>query len=201
MIPLRIQLSLVSVLLASSCRANSDSPAPEECVPPSTELPSTASTEGLGGEYRLRLVATSGEKSGSSTSGRLTLQRHTGELRYRVRPDGVTDTTVVHPFYGSSDVDLAAVGAVLVGSTTSVDSAKPGVLMIERRARPGQPPMTDIMLRLGSEANQRERQRVDGGYTALRVRHLAPTGFSGTWGSGIKAEQSAGYFCAERKDG
>jgi len=55
--------------------------------------------------------------------------------------------------------------------------------MIERRARPGQPPMTDIMLRLGSEANQRERQRVDGGYTALRVRHLAPTGFSGTWGS------------------
>jgi hypothetical protein len=197
----RIQLSLVSVLVASSCRAKSDSPAPVECVPPTTELPSTASSEGLGGEYRLRLVATSGAKSGSSTSGRLTLQRQTGELRYRARTGGATDTTVVHPFYGSSDVDLEAVGAVLVGSTTSVDSARPGVLMIERPPRPGQPPMADIMLRLGSEANQRERQRVDGGYTALRVRRLTPTGFSGTWGSGINAEQPAGYFCAERVDG
>ena len=149
----------------------------------------------------MRLVATSGPKTGSAATGMLTLQPQTGALRYRVRPGGAPDSSVVHPLYGSTDVDLAAVDAVLVGSTTSRDSTRPGVLVVERHARPGQPPLADIVLRLGSDANQRDRQRVDGGYTALRIRQLSPAGFSGTWASGIKSEQSGGYFCAERKDG
>ncbi len=191
----------LALLLASACRAQSARPDPQECAAPTSELTSTASTEGMGGEYRLRLVATSGPKTGSATNGKLTLQPQRGELRYRVRPGGVPDSSVVHPLYGSTDVDLAAVDAVLVGSTSSLDSTKPGVLVVERHARPGQPPLADIVLRLGSDANQRERQRVDGGYTALRIRQLSPEGFSGTWASGIKAEQSGGYFCAERNDG
>ena len=198
---LTTHLGFLSLLLGAACRAPSARPDPQECAPPTSELTSTASTEGMAGEYRLRLVATSGPKTGSAANGKLTLQPQRGQLRYRARPGGVPDSSVVHPLYGSTDVDLAAVDAVLVGSTTSSDSTRPGVLVVERHARPGQAPLADIVLRLGSEANQRERQRVDGGYTALRVRQMSPVGFSGTWASGIKAEQSAGYFCAERVGG
>jgi hypothetical protein len=113
---------------------------------------------------------------------------------------------VVHPLYGSAELDLAAIDAVRVGSISSNDPAAPGVLVIERHERAGQPPRAEITLRLGSEANRRDRQRVDGGYTALRVRELGPSGFSGTWASGLLRERSAGYFCAvkggkEGKDG
>jgi hypothetical protein len=199
-IPLRLQLGLVTVLLASSCRAQSDSPDPQVCAPPTSELLPLASAEGMGGEYRLRLVATSGSKTGSEASGKLTLQPQSGELRYRVRPGGFLDSSVVHPLYGSTDVDLAAVDAVLVGSTTSLDAISPGVLVVARHAPPGQTPVAHIWLRLGSHANRQWQQRVDGGYTALRVRQMSPAGFSGSWASGIRTEQSAGYFCAERLD-
>ena len=195
---LTARLGFPILFLASACRAQSARPDPQECAPSTSELASTASTDGMGGEYRLRLVATSGPKTGSAANGKLTLQPQQGDLRYRMKPGGVPDSSVVHPLYGSTDVDLAAVDAVLVGSTTSLDSTKPGVLVVERRARPGQAPLADIVLRLGSEANQQDRQRVDGGYTALRIRQLSPGGFSGTWASGITGEQSAGYFCAEK---
>jgi len=132
-------------------------------------------------------------------NGVLRLQPQTGQLRYRVRPGGATDSAVVHPLYGAAEVDLNAVDAVLVGDITSLDPTKPGVLVVERHERSGQAPSAEIMLRLGSDANRRDRQRVDGGYTALRIRQLSPAGFSGTWASGIKSERSAGYFCAVRK--
>jgi hypothetical protein len=102
--------------------------------------------------------------------------------------------------YGAAELELAAVDAVQVGSISSTDPRAPGVLVIEQHARAGQPPRADITVRLGSEANRRDRQRVDGGYTALRVQELSPSGFSGTWASGILRERSAGYFCAVRKE-
>lgn len=194
-------LHLCWTLVAWSCRAPSDRPAPQECAPPTSELPSTSSADGIAGEYQLRLVATSGAKSGSAVDGALTLQPQSGQLRYRVRPGGATDSAVGHPFYGAADVDLNAVDAVMVGDITSLDPAQPGVLVVQSHARAGQTPRAEIMLRLGSDANRQDRQRIDGGYTALRVRQLSPGGFSGTWASGVVSEQSAGYFCAVRADG
>jgi hypothetical protein len=167
----------------------------------SSELSPSSSTANLAGEYQLRLVATTGSKKGSATDGTLKLQKQGEALRYRIRPGGTIDSAVVHPLYGATEVDLSAVDAVRVGSTTSEDPMQPGVLVIERHAREGQPPSSEIVLRFGSDANRRDRQRVDGGYTALRVRKVSPEGFAGTWGSGIVGEQSAGYFCAVRKDG
>jgi hypothetical protein len=181
------------------CRAQSDGPAPIECAPVTTDLPPTGSTEALAGAYDLRLVATSGSKSDSAVDGTLTLQPHVGQLRYRKRLGGGTDSAVVHPYYGSADIDLAGVDAIQVGSTTSADPMQPGVLVIESRRRQGQAP-GQIVLRLGADANRQDRQRVDGGYTALRVRQLSQTGFSGTWGSGITGERSAGYFCARKTE-
>ena len=181
------------------CRAVASGAAPEDCAPVTSELPAETSGAGIGGEYQLRLVATSGAKVGSRVDGRLRLQPQTGELRYRSRAGA--DSSVVHPMYGAAELDLGAVDAVQVGSISSLDPAEPGVLVIERHERAGRTPRADITLRLGSEANRRDRQRVDGGYTALRVRELSPSGFSGTWASGVLRERSAGYFCAVREDG
>ena len=122
-----------------SCRAQSDPPAPQECAPPTSELSANSSADGISGEYQLRLVATSGTKAGATADGTLKLHPQSGNFRYRPRPSGATDSSVVHPLYGSAELDLSAVDAVLVGSTTSVDPAMPGVLVIQRRGRPGRP--------------------------------------------------------------
>ena len=163
------------------------------------ELPAASSATGLAGEYRLRFVATSGARKGATAEGSLRLEPQTGALRYRTRPGGAQDSTVLHPLYGATDVDLSLIDAVLVGSTTSLDPMQPGVLVMECHAAPGQPPRAEIVMRLGSDANRRDRQRFDGGYTALRVRQVGAGQLAGSWSSGVTAERAAGYFCATRR--
>ena len=191
----------MTVLLLSGCRSQSGTASPEQCAPVSTELPEVASANRLAGEYHLRLVATSGAKKGAAAEGTLRLDSQTDSLRYRRRLGGTLDSTVLHPLYGATDVDLSRVDAVSVGSTTSLDPSRPGVLVMERRAAPNRSPRTDIIIRLGSEANRTDRQRFDGGYTALRVRRLDPGGLAGSWASGVGTERAAGYFCATRMSG
>lgn len=165
------------------------------------ELPAASSATGLAGEYQLRLVATSGAKKGAAADGKLRLDAQTDSLRYRRRLGGAPDSTVLHPLYGATDVDLSLIDAVSVGSTTSLDPTRPGVLVMERRAAPGRSPRTEIIIRLGSDANRMDRQRFDGGYTALRVRQVGPGRLAGSWASGVATERAAGYFCATRTSG
>ena len=164
------------------------------------ELPAGSSATGLAGEYRLRLVATSGAKKGAAAEGSLRLDPQADSLRYRSRLGGGRDSTVLHPLYGAAEVDLARIDAVSVGSTTSLDPMQPGVLVMQRRTAEGLP-QGEMILRLGSDANRRDRLRFDGGYTALRVRQIAPERLAGSWASGVTTERAAGYFCATRVDG
>ncbi|MEO8090300.1 MAG: hypothetical protein ABI703_08390 [Gemmatimonadales bacterium] len=191
-------------LALAGCRSASGRASPEECAPVSAELPAGGSVSGLAGEYRLRLVATSGAKQGMATEGSLRLDPQPDSLRYRSRLGGGTDSMVLHPLFGSTDVDLARIDAVSVGSTTSLDPMQPGVLFVQRRAADGSDG-GEIIIRLGSDANRRDRQRFDGGYTALRVRQIGPERLAGSWASGVAAkERAAGFFCATRvlgKDG
>jgi hypothetical protein len=189
------------LIASTGCRSTANVATPEACVPVAGELPAESSMEAASGEYRLRLVATSGSKAGSSVDGTLKLQAHIGELRYRMRMGGSLDSSVVHPLYGTAELNLEAVDAVQVGTIASSDPAAPGVLVIQRGDRTDEAPRAEITLRLGSEANRRNRQRIEGGYTALRVRQVTPTKISGTWASGVVREHSTGYFCAVRKDG
>jgi hypothetical protein len=194
-------VGLTAVL--SSCGSTSGRASPEECAPVAEELAPGSSATGLAGEYRLRLVATSGAKKGAATEGSLRLDPQADSLRYRRRLGGTRDSTVLHPLYGAADVDLARIDAVSVGSTTSLDPIQPGVLVMQRRTAGGSP-RGEIILRLGSDANRSDRQRFDGGYTALRVRQLGPERLAGSWASGAATERAAGYFCAtrvDRKDG
>jgi hypothetical protein len=99
---------------------------------------------------------------------------------------------VTSPLFGSTDVNVEAVGAVRVGSLSSQDPTSPGVLVIESET--GTSP--SILLRLGSDANRRDLVRFDGGYAVLRVVEITAESFSGTWSSGTRGQDSEGFFCA-----
>lgn len=184
-----------------ACRGAAGGASPQECAPVSGGVSASSTATPLPGEYQLRLVATSGAKAGAAAEGTLRLQPQSEALRYRARLEGGLDTAVAHPLYGSADLDLAAVDAVSVGSTTSTDPMQPGVLVVEQHAASAEAAPAEIVIRLGSEANRRDRQRFDGGYMALRVREASPERVAGTWSSGVMTERSAGYFCAVRKNG
>jgi hypothetical protein len=185
-------------LMSEGCRSHSEKASPEECAPVSAALPTTASAAGLAGKYRLKLVALSGARKGAAAVGMLWLQPHDSTRHYRPRLGGSVDSTVLHPLFGAVELDLDVVDAISVGRIDSRDPNQPGVLVIERHAKPGGAPLAEITMRLGSDANRADRARFDGGYTALRIRRVGPDGFAGSWGSGVTGERAAGYFCATR---
>jgi hypothetical protein len=89
---------------------------------------------------------------------------------------------------------------VAPGAVDRADAARPGVLVLEW-PRPGAPAgSSEVMLRLGADANQGGQPRFDGAFTALTVTAIDADRFAGTWESGGEKDAS-GYFCAERITG
>jgi len=164
--------------------------APDSCARVNGKLPPDATADHAAGEYSLVLVATTGSAAGKKAEGRLSLGRVEGDLRYSQLPELPRDTSVRYPLAGTTTVDVAAVGAVNTGDMTSRDPMRPGVLVIERAG--------SITIRLGADANRRDVQRFDGGYTALRVQQLEKERIAGTWESGTARMHAGGYFCATR---
>lgn len=182
--------------LLLGCGRAAGSADPQPCGPVASELPGEASADLLAGEFRLRLVATSGEKRGSSTEGSVTLLPY-DLAQPRIDLSGATDTAHAYPLYGFADLDLAAVGAAAPGDLASDDPAGPGVLVIERLTSPSGRPGR-MTLRLGSEANRQGVVRFDGGFAVLRVRQVDEAGFAGSWESGTALPNAGGHFCATR---
>ncbi len=181
------------ILLAGCGGANAGQSDPQPCAPVTAAAGSTVDVSGLGGEFVLHLVATSGSKEGGTSGGPLKLMPQDSAHRRLELPDGTSSSTYTLPFFGTAAVDFSAVGAAAPGDPASPDPASPGVLVIER---PGQ-----VMLRVGSEANRRGMRRFDGAYTVLRVQQVTDDGFAGTWESGLDLDRSAGHFCANRATG
>jgi len=190
---------LVALLAVSACHPAPPAarPAADTCTAPTGELPHSATGAGLGGEYRLRLVATAGPRSGEAVDARLQLAPLADSLQVSPPMLGVRDTTTRYPLAGSTDFDPALVGGVGTGDNASTDPAAPGVLVIEQHPGATDAPAS-VMLRLGALANRRGLARFDGGYFALNVRRIDADGFAGTWSSGTARQAAAGYFCAER---
>ena len=167
------------------------------CQPASGSLARTASAAGLAGEYQLHLTATSGPNAGQAADGQLRLRPVADSAAREIVVLGVRDTTSRAALSGTTDLDPAVIGATRTGSLTAEDADAPGVLAIERRpARPDAG--TEIVLRLGADANRRGVARYDGGYFALNVRAIEADGFTGTWSSGSGVFSAQGYFCADR---
>lgn len=168
-------------------------PAPE-CVRPEGPLPADASLEGRAGDYYLTMVEEVDGGPARTAEGTLTLLTQVDSLRGFAGSVGGTIPGVASPLYGSTDVNVEAVGAVRVGNLSSVDPASPGVLVIESET--GTSP--SILLRLGSDANRRDLVRFDGGYAVLAVVEVTAESFGGSWSSGALGPESEGFFCATR---
>lgn len=199
------RLGLVSAL-AALWACGPRQPAPDAaaertpCVAVQGELEAGASAADLRGAYRLALVASSGARAGDSTAADLELVPAEDSLQAPPTALALRDSTARFPLIGWTTMDPAAVGGTDTGALESRDPSAPGVLVMEWRG-PQPNAARKVMLRLGADANRRERARFDGGYFALTVRRVDATGFAGTWASAAGGPAAAGYFCARRTDG
>lgn len=166
------------------------------CEPLTATLPAGFQASALAGRYRLRLVATG---AGRSVTGTLQLQPMPDSLRHPLTLAGTADTSVSHPLFGTTDVDLEEVGALTAGDGTSADPTRPGALVVQWwTPAPSGGRATDVVVRIGSEANRRGASPFDGAYTVLRVSRADSAGFTGGWESGLEGRKTAGHFCADR---
>ncbi|UCD25103.1 MAG: hypothetical protein JSW51_04035 [Gemmatimonadota bacterium] len=191
----RLKVSLpvaFTAAMLSACGANRTADN-AQCTSMAENIDASTSAATLVGEYVLTMVATTGAQQSSSESGELALMEHSEENRYFMAPDGSTEPGVTVPLYGTTTVVLDGVGAVKLGDLDSNDPMKPGVAVLEHRQGSSVP---DIVLRLGSFANDRDITRFDGGFTALRVKWVRSSNFGGTWESGVTGVEASGYFCA-----
>lgn len=189
----------LGMALVVGCRARPAEAGPQSCAPVTSSLPADAPADALAGRYRLQLVASSGANKGGTAGGELQLLPYDSSERQRTLSSGVRDTVNSYPLYGSTDMNLEAVGAV-AGDLGSVDPSRPGVLVI-RIAPRSDTAGARVILRLGAEANRQDLVRFDGGYTVLRVREITGDGFAGDWESGAPMPQAGGHFCAVRVGG
>jgi hypothetical protein len=163
--------------------------APAECVVGGGTVASDASTADWAGAYTVALLSSDGTR----VDGSLTLADQLEEFRELVGPDGEVAANTQIPLFGWVDLDVSAVGAVIPGNAESQDPEAPGVVVLESRMGEQAP---NILLRLGSEANQRGLVRFDGAFTVLRVTEIGSDGFRGHWNSGVGVERAEGTFCA-----
>ncbi len=181
----------------AGCARGGGQVAARECAAREAGLAADVDVDGLAGEYRFILVATKGDSSGHKVAGRLSLHRQKGAARRMTTLGGQPDPNVTVPLYGATDIDLNMVGAVRLGDLGSEDPMSPGVMVLDSRAASAR----QIVMRLGYLANRRGDLLFDGGYAALQVGWVARDGFGGTWASGVRGPESAGYFCAFRSSG
>lgn len=158
-------------------------------------LPPGASTQPLAGAYSLTLIATSGPRSGDSTTGELRLTPYPGGDRSGTIPS--TAGTTRYPLHGSANLELERVGAAAPGQISSTNPSRPGALVIDWIGA-GSPAPRTVAIRLGSEANRSDVTPFDPAYTTLTVTSIAPLRFAGRWESGLQGQRVAGYFCADR---
>jgi len=196
--------ALSAVLLAAACHSRPPeqmaSAATPPCLPPDGgPLDAATRVEDWAGQYRLTLVATKGAQMDQSQTATLSLLATPEAFRHP--PAARADTVTTLPLIGTTGLDLGAVGAVKLGSLDSADPERPGVLVLERRGMEGGRAVLDVVIRLGSEANDWSKIRFDGGYTALFVHQADAEGFAGEWRSGITDVLASGHFCARRVGG
>lgn len=175
-----VLVGTAAALSACGGSGSVEMPGPAACAPTNGGLASGATMASMDGSYTVHLVG----DDGRVTTAALSLTPQPADMR-RLQ-DAMT------PLGGTIDVDLAAIGAEQVGALDSTDPEAPGVLVLESDGSEGR----TILLRLGSEANERGRMSFDGAFAVLSVQRMADGGFSGRWWSGVREARTEGHFCA-----
>ena len=151
----------------------------------------------LAGDFTLVMTATGGEQSGNTASGVITFRANIDDMSKMAETAETFRSNVVVPYYGMSDIDVSAVGALPLGHAASDDPVQPGALMVQANTPAGD--ARSLVVRLGTDGNMRNVMRFDGGYTVLRVRYVSADTLLGEWASGTMTETASGYFCAIRR--
>lgn len=198
----RAMLSLAVVVVAAGCGGSagmeeapprpvldpvvtSESPSPSvapACEPVDATLSTGDVLPAGSSAYRLAMFRGDATSRPAWTAGTLLLEPRPAELRR------MNDWSV--PLQGTSDIDIARVGAHDTGALDSDDPRAPGVLVLQSDAEPM------ILLRLGAAANRSDETAFDGAFTVLTVRAVDGEGFRGSWRSGSFGNEVRGYFCA-----
>ena len=137
----------------------------------------------MAGRYRLVMIRDNGR---DQVIGILDLERTPEAYRDR----GPSFATLS----GTANINLSTVGAQEMRGIDSTDPAAPGVLVLESEGSAG----LSIVMRFGSDANQRGETPFDAAYMALDIQVVEGDRFAGDWRSGVAAERVEGYFCAQR---
>jgi hypothetical protein len=145
------------------------------------------------------LVGTTADYADQQVEGTLDLHPQDSALQSLALPGGVPVPGARMPLYGALDASIEQVGGLRLGSAAELDPAQPGVAVLEQVAQQETGSVLSITMRIGSDANNRELVRFDGGFMALYVREITPQGFRGDWASGIRGPEQEGYFCAFRR--
>lgn len=193
-----LALSLTAVLLAGGCA--SARPVPVAGCPSFLQPVDASSPPDFTGRYRLVMVATEGPKQGGIARGTVTLRRLHGPIPMPKVTGGTYDYATVHPFYGTADIDLAAVGGMTMGSLASSDSLAPGAAIDVTTGRANHP---TLELSLGSGNNDQGKMILDGSVTPMVIERAGPAGFAGHWDAyySYTTYHAAGTFCATRIGG
>lgn len=155
-------------------------------------ITSTTPWDSLPGGWRLTLVASAGPNAGRSVEGTMILAARHPSVR---RMESPGNGTVTVPIIGSVDIALEQVGAVRLGNVRSTDSLQPGLAIWVSQDQEGR---SSAVLRIGQEALRTDIVRFDGGYMALYLRQVSGEAIRGGWASGVRTEESSGWFCADR---
>ncbi len=126
--PLTIAVSMSIVLMG--CGGGGEATPVVMCSPQDGPLAANASFDARAGEYRLILVATSGDSAGREVSGSLWLEPNDSTARQFSRPGGDPIPTVTVPLFGWTDVAVLGVDALELGDLSSREPATPGVLVL-----------------------------------------------------------------------
>jgi hypothetical protein len=188
-------MSLISV---AGCAAHQSGQG-RECakVASGTELPPSVQARHLAGSFRIVMVGESAEFDGARIEGTLDLLPQDSALQgLDLLAGPVSGATM--PLYGALDAAIERVGGVRVGDATRLDPVRPGVAVLEQIMDGANDSALTITLRVGADANRRDRVRFDGGFMALYVNEITADGFRGDWSSGSRGPTHAGHFCAFR---
>ena len=168
----------------------------DACRPVTGQLPASASTRDMRGNFVLTMTATGGAHAGRTARGTLSLEPQDSAL---VAVAGATQ-----PLRGTAAIALEAVGAVRMGDLADSAADSPGVGVYEQRPAAGAPGAPTVIIRVGSASNARGPQPFDAGYTALYVKRITGRGFAGGWASSAgptyPPRRAEGYFCAVRAE-
>jgi hypothetical protein len=177
------------------------------CSAPSAgaSLAPTSDHSGLDGRYQLTVISEGPDLAGRRVAGVLWLwPSSAADSSPRTRKGVAPGDTIVHPYYGASDLDLWSLkrkgpsGEAELRSR--IDPVYPEILVTVR----GGPSQSNtvwksITMWIGSVTNARDGSLgLDGAGFALHILEITSTGFKGRWGPAGIVQTEEGYFCAIR---